>query len=151
MLKKYGWIALVVLLSDRAAKIMMVSIPEEGMTLIPGIIGLRPAWNTGMAFSMLSGKPWLLALLSLMILGGAAWFLRGKALSRLASVGLMMMFGGAIGNLADRMLAGAVPDMIELLFVRFAIFNVADACLVVGCGLVMISLFTREENTKEKE
>ena len=55
-------------------------------------------------------------------------------------MGLMMMLGGACGNLTDRLLAGSVPDMVELLFVRFAIFNAADVCLVAGCALVMADL-----------
>ena len=40
--------------------------------------------------------------------------------------------------------------MIELLFVNFAIFNVADACLCVGCGLVILSLLLRGEEREEK-
>ena len=93
-----------------------------------------------MAFSLLSGQPWLTGLLSLMLIAGGFLYLRGKELRRLESVGLMMMLGGACGNLTDRLLAGSVPDMVELLFVRFAIFNAADVCLVAGCVLVMADL-----------
>ena len=57
--------------------------------------------------------------------------------------GLMLMLGGALGNLADRLLTGTVTDMIELLFVRFAVFNVADACLTAGCALMIVSLLFR--------
>ena len=144
-MKKYGWIALAVFLADRAGKLLAGRIPPGGCTVIPGVLGLRFARNTGVAFSLFSGRPWLPTLLSLGVIGGAFWFLRGKQLSRLASVGLMMMLGGAVGNLTDRLITGAVPDMIELLFVRFAIFNVADVCLVVGCALTMISLLRREK------
>ena len=55
----------------------------------------------------------------------------------------MMMLGGALGNMLDRFLTGFVPDLIEFLFVRFAVFNLADACLVIGCGLVIIDLFRK--------
>ena len=114
--------------------------------LIPGILGLTPARNTGMAFSLLSGHPWLLAGLSLVMIAGAFLFLRGKQLSPLTRTGLMLMLGGALGNLADRLVLGWVPDMIEFLFVRFAVFNVADACLTVGCGLVILDLFRGEKH-----
>ncbi len=98
-----------------------------------------------MAFSLMSGKPWLLGLISLAVIGGAVWFLRGKKLSLLCRIGLMMMLGGAVGNMVDRFFTGYVPDMLELLFVHFAVFNVADVCLVTGCGLVILSLFRKEE------
>ena len=53
------------------------------------------------------------------------------------------MAGGAAGNMFDRLIRGYVPDMIETLFVNFPVFNIADACLTVGCALVMISLLFR--------
>ena len=139
-MKKDCWIALLVFAADRATKLLWSGIPPEGVVLIPGILGLYPARNTGMAFSLCSGHPWLLGMLSAAILTGAFLFLRKKPLRRLTSVGLMMMGGGAAGNMADRFLTGYVPDLFEFLFVRFAVFNVADACLVTGCGLVILSL-----------
>ncbi|MBQ8073297.1 MAG: signal peptidase II [Clostridia bacterium] len=139
-MRKDGWIALLVFLADRGAKTLARGLPPGGRVLIPGVLALRPARNTGMAFSLLSGHPALLAALSAVIIAGAAWLLRGKTLRRVTRVGLMMMLGGALGNLTDRVLTGAVPDMIEPLFVRFAVFNVADACLVAGCGLVMLGI-----------
>ena len=145
-MRRFGWIALAVFLADRAAKLFWQRIPAAGLTLVPGILGLTRAWNTGMAFSLFSGHPWLLGILTLAILGGAFFFLRGKQLSSLARTGLMMMLGGAAGNLADRLFTGYVPDMIEFLFVRFAVFNVADACLVTGCVLTMTDLLRREKH-----
>lgn len=145
-MKRYLWIALAAFLADRGTKLLWDRIPAGGVTLIPGILGLRPARNTGMAFSLLSGHPWLLAILSLAVLLGAFLFLRGKQLRPLAWTGLMLMLGGAVGNLLDRLFLGWVPDMIEFLFVRFAIFNVADACLTVGCGLVILDLFRGEKH-----
>ena len=57
----------------------------------------------------------------------------------------MMMLGGAAGNMIDRFIRGYVPDMFEVLFMKFAIFNVADACLCVGCALVIIRLLSGKE------
>ena len=146
-MKRYGWIAPAVFLADRGTKILWKRIPPEGKTLIPGVLGLRPVRNTGMAFSLFSGKPWLLGILSLCIIAGAFFFLRGRELNGMTRTGLMMMLGGAVGNLVDRLFLGYVPDMIELLFVRFAVFNLADVCLVAGCALVIIDLL-REERKK---
>ncbi len=144
-MKKLAWIAALVFLLDRGSKLLWNRIPETGITLIPGVLGLTRARNTGVAFSLFSGRPWLLAVLSIGILAGAFFYLRGKRLSGLTRVGLMMMLGGALGNLWDRLFLGYVPDMIEFLFVRFAVFNLADAGLVTGCALVMLALLRKEK------
>ena len=50
----------------------------------------------------------------------------------LGKVTLSLLLAGAVGNLIDRALLGYVTDMFETLFMRFAVFNVADICVVVG-------------------
>lgn len=141
MKRVWPWvIAAAVLAADRITKSLAPRIPPDGQVLIPGVVGLRYAENRGIAFSMLSGQPWIPGILSLAVIIAGFLFLRKKQLHPLALAGLMMMFGGAAGNMIDRFVRGCVPDMIEFLFVRFAIFNVADACLCAGCGLVIIRL-----------
>jgi signal peptidase II len=108
------------------------------------VIGLRYAENRGIDFSLLSGAPWALGVVSLLIIAAAFFCLRGKKLPPLALTGLMMMLGGAAGNMVDRFVHGFVPDMIEVLFMNFAIFNVADMFLCIGCGLVIISLLRKD-------
>jgi len=148
LLKRYWFwgIAVLVFILDRVTKVLAVQIPEGGQVLIPGVLGLRYAENRGIAFSMLSGATWVLGVLSLGIIVAGFLVLRKKQLHTLSLVGLMMMLGGAAGNMVDRFIHGYVPDMIEFLFVNFAIFNVGDACLCVGCALVIIRLlFIRDE------
>jgi signal peptidase II len=147
MRKVWPWaIAAAVFIADRITKILAPGIPEGGRVLIPGVIGLRYAENRGIAFSLLSGAPWVLGVISLLIIAAAFFFLRGKKLRPPALTGLMMMLGGAAGNMVDRFVHGFVPDMIEVLFMNFAIFNVADMFLCIGCGLVMISLLRKDTN-----
>ena len=139
-----------VLTADRITKVLAVKIPPEGIPLIPGVIALRYTENTGAAFSILSGYPWLLGLVSLVVIAGAFWYLRRKKIRPLMMTGLMMMLGGAAGNMLDRFFTGYVPDMIEPLFVQFAVFNVADMFLCIGCGLVALSLLldVHDENSE---
>ena len=114
MKKKAMWlIPAAVFAADRVTKILAVGIPPEGIPLIPGVVRLRYAENTGAAFSMLSGHPWLLGVLSLLIIAGAFLFLRKKNIPALAMTGLMMMLGGAAGNMVDRFATGFVPDRSE--------------------------------------
>lgn len=145
MRKVWPWaVAAAVFIADRVTKILAPGIPENGVVLIPGVIGLRYAENRGIAFSLLSGAPWALGVVSLLIIAAAFFCLRGKKLQPLALTGLMMMLGGAAGNMVDRFVHGFVPDMIEVLFMNFAIFNVADMFLCFGCGLVIISLLRKD-------
>lgn len=144
-----GILAAAVWTADRITKALAPGIPEEGQVLIPGVVGLRYAENRGIAFSLLSGVPWLPGLLSLAAVVGGFLLLRKKKIHPLAMTGLMMMLGGALGNMVDRFLLGYVPDMIEVLFMEFAIFNVADAFLCVGCALVILRLLLAKDGAAE--
>ncbi|MBQ6382906.1 MAG: signal peptidase II [Clostridia bacterium] len=149
-LRKEYLIVPAVLAADRVLKLLAPRLPEEGMTLIPGMLQLRFTVNRGIAFSLLSGQPRLLGVLSLAVIAGMILFLRKKELKPFPLAALMLMLGGALGNAADRLLLGYVPDMIELLFVRFAVFNAADAALTIGCGMMLISLLLRKNDWAEQ-
>ena len=131
---------------DRVTKLLAHGLPTDGLVLVPGVIGLRYAENRGIAFSMLNGYPRLLGILSLiLIIAGYIW-LRKKNLRTFPTTGLALMAGGAAGNMADRLISGYVPDMIETLFVHFPIFNRADSCLTIGCVMLIISLLFRPKD-----
>lgn len=135
--------AAAVLAADRITKELAPGIPEGGVALIPGVLGLRYAENPGIAFSLLSGAPRLLGVLSLALIAAGFLWLRKKELKPFPLFALALMAGGAAGNMIDRLVRGYVPDMIEALFVRFPVFNIADAALTAGCVLVMASLLFR--------
>ena len=141
-------IVIIVLIIDRITKELAGGIPPEGITLIPGVIGLRYAENVGAAFSMLSGAPRLLGVLSLVLIVGGWLWLRKKEIAPFPLTGLALMAGGAAGNMFDRLIRGYVPDMIEALFVNFPVFNAADSCLTVGCVLLMVSILARPGEIK---
>ena len=140
-LRKEYAVAPAVLAADRALKMAAFRLPEEGKVLIPGVLRLRYAENRGIAFSMLSGEPRLLGLLSLVAVAGMILWVWKKEMKAFPLAAMMLMIGGALGNAIDRLVLGFVPDMIEVLFVRFAIFNLADAALTVGCGMMVVSLY----------
>ena len=151
-MKKKGlfWgITAAVIALDRVTKILAASLPADGRILIPGVIGLRYAENRGIAFSLLNGYPRLLGILSLILIAAGYLWLRKKNPGTFALTGLALMVGGAAGNMLDRLIYGYVPDMIETLFVRFPIFNIADSCLTVGCVMVIISLLARPKDWAE--
>ena len=151
MLKRYGWIAALALVLDQLTKLWAQGLGDARLVLIPGVVGLRYAENTGMAFSLLSGQPWLLGVLSAVLIALGALALRRYRLGPLPSVAAMLMLGGAAGNMLDRLLRGYVVDMVETLFIQFPIFNLADACLTVGCVLMAWSLICRPKDWSEKK
>ena len=139
MIRRYGWIALLTLAADQAVKYLACRL-QTTFTLIPGVLAFTYAENTGMAFSLLSGRSWLLGLISAAVIVLGLMALRRYRLGPLPSVAAMLMLGGAAGNMIDRLFHGYVVDMFEVLLFRFAIFNVADAALTVGCVLMAASL-----------
>ena len=140
-----------IVLADQAVKAASAALPPEGRTLIPGVLGLRRVENTGVAFSMLGGVPWAGAALAVLGLAAGCWLIRRRRLPAFPLAALTLMMGGAAGNLTDRLLRGAVVDMIEPLFISFAVFNLADVCLTVGCALMIVSLLFRPGDWREED
>lgn len=147
------WIALGVVALDQGSKWLAARYlaPAGAVPLIPGMLGLRYAENTGMAFSMLSGQGWLLGVLSGALILLAWLFLRRYTLGKVAGTAVMLMLGGAVGNMLDRFFTGYVVDMFEILLFRFAIFNVADAALTVGAVMLGITILWMPEEWREKK
>lgn len=147
-------IIILVLIVDQATKMWIQSNPAvlAGTELIPGFMYLNYVKNTGAAWSMLSGQQVLLSLIAVVEIGVLLWFLvkvRGK--KRLTEAALALMIGGALGNLWDRLYLGYVRDFIDTypFGYDFPVFNIADAALCIGVGLLMIEMI--REDRKEKK
>ena len=117
----------------------------EVKPFIPKILSLTYLRNTGAAFSILENQQWLFAVITLVVIGAAIWYLSKhiKGSAWLLS-GLSLIIAGGIGNFIDRMRQGFVVDMFQLDFINFAIFNVADSYLTIGV-LVLIVMMLKEE------
>ena len=132
---------------DQAVKLWAVNVlqPVGAMPLISHVVELRFVLNQGMAFSLLSGKQLFLIIATSAALLAVAYGLffrsRGKYLQQAA---LLLILAGGIGNLIDRVLNGEVVDYINLLFMRFAVFNFADICVCVGVALWVLVIFLDE-------
>ena len=117
----------------------------EVKPFIPKILSLTYLRNTGAAFSILENQQWLFAVITLVVIGAAIWYLSKhiKGSVWLLSA-LCLIIAGGIGNFIDRMRQGFVVDMFQLDFINFAIFNVADSYLTIGV-LVLIVMMLKEE------
>ena len=144
--------AILVVVLDQVAKYLTVAhIPlETAVPAIPGLFQLTYVQNTGMAFSMLEGGRWFFLVMTLAALGLMVLAVKKRWISHpLGLWALAAIAGGAVGNLIDRIRLGYVIDMIEVTFMKFAVFNVADCFVVCGAILLVIYAFFldhREEN-----
>ena len=153
----YAILALILVVLDQVVKYLVLqNIPLGGhVPFIPYIVELSYVQNTGAAFSMFNQHTWILTLISLVmsvVLAVAIWknFFRHP----LGKLTLTLLLAGAVGNLIDRAFRGFVVDMFNVLFMDFAVFNVADICVVVGgiaAGIYYIFLMDKLEGKADKE
>lgn len=114
----------------------------EVIPFCPPIFSLTYLRNYGAAFSMLQNQQWLFTIITVAVLGYAAYYLiKQKSFNGLLFTGLTLIMAGGIGNFIDRLRVGYVVDMVHLDFMSFAIFNVADAYLTVGVAILMLALW----------
>ena len=134
-----GVVTLVVV-GDQLSKWWAVDRLSRGPIHVVGTLDLELTRNSGSAFSLFQGGSAVLVVVAIALVVALALMVRRSgSLGSAAIIGLIM--GGALGNLADRLFRndhGAVVDFIALHF--WPTFNVADSCIVVGCGLLAISL-----------
>lgn len=138
---------------DQLVKFLVrASIPLYGsVDFLPGIMDLTYVQNTGAAFSILEEHTWLLTILSAVIAAGLIFLLVKKAVTHpFGKVSLALIIGGASGNLIDRVAFGFVTDMFRTLFMSFAVFNVADICVVIGGILFCIYFLFFYEKLERK-
>lgn len=145
-LAAYG-LALLVVLLDQLSKAWVVQhlTPAGTAPLLPGLLQLHLAYNTGAAFSLLRNATLLLGLVSLVVsLALVLWIQTSPPLRRwqLAAAGLLL--GGAVGNGLDRWRLGTVVDFLEIVPFRFPIFNGADVAINLAVLCLLLDLLRRQ-------
>ncbi|MFI5357996.1 MAG: signal peptidase II, partial [Opitutales bacterium] len=114
--------------------------PGSAIPVIPGFFYLVHVGNTGAAWSLLTGKSLLLALVAVVTLAAIYVWRRALGLrDRLAQVAFGLLCGGIIGNLLDRLQHHHVVDFLDFHFGRYVYptFNVADSGICVGVILYL--------------
>lgn len=147
----YFLLAIALIALDQLVKYLVLTyIPLHGsVPFLPYLMDLTFVKNTGAAFSMLSEHTWMLTACSLVmsiVLAVAVW--KKFFVHPLGRTALTLVLAGAVGNLIDRAFRGYVVDMFRTLFIDFAVFNVADICVVVGgiaAGVYYIFLYDKLE------
>ncbi len=146
---RWLWVAVVVLIVDQCTKLLADAMlaMHQSVELLP-FLALRKAYNTGAAFSFLgdaSGwQRWFFIILALVVIVILlAWLRRlppGDTRVRLA---LVLILGGAVGNVVDRIVYGHVIDFIDVFYGswHWPTFNVADSAISIGAFLLLLDVF----------
>jgi signal peptidase II len=159
---RWSWLALVVVVLDQLAKLAILDgLPYggPGINVLP-FFNIVHVYNTGAAFSFLADQPgwqrWFFALFALGVSAAMAVGLRRQAANQLwLNLAFVLVIGGAIGNLIDRLAYGHVVDF--LLFYGygyfFPAFNLADCAITVGAVMIVLDGLRKkpQPTTDEKE
>ena len=150
----YAIVAILILIADQGLKYWVtLNIPLDTghVTLIPGVLELTNIHNNGAAFSILQHAPhWIFVLFTLVFAAIAVFCLRRNVVhGKVGRWSVVLVLAGAVGNCIDRILSGYVVDMFNFLFVRFAVFNLADIFIVVaGIALCLHVIFYRGDGSE---
>lgn len=136
--------ALALALLDQLSKRLAASAVggTDALLIIPGILHITPTGNTGSVFGLFKGQQLPLILLAIAVIAVILYLIFSGRLpkDRLARLGAVLLLAGAVGNLIDRVMRGAVFDFID--FQIWPVFNLADAMLTGGVfGLLYREFF----------
>ena len=160
MLKKHlvdFFIIIFIFLIDRISKLMIIGSPETyeqyGISITP-FLNFNLIWNEGIAFGLLSfdEKSYynILTIFIILVTTAIIWLMfKSKGFERFSFI---MIIGGSLGNIFDRILYSAVPDFIDIHINNFHwfIFNVADIFITLGIiFLICIEIFKNKKIKNE--
>lgn len=142
------WFGFWTFLLDQASKYLVVHALDlntlREIDVLPPLLNLRMAWNYGVNFGLFAQNSDLTRLLligiAIFISGAVLWWIKKDPPGRLGYMAAGLLVGGALGNVIDRVLYGAVADFINMsccgIDNPFA-FNVADIAIFAGAfGLI---------------
>lgn len=129
---------------------------HDSVDVVPGVFRLTHVQNQGAAFGLFSESPseWKVAMLimfsiaALAVVSALLWK-NGNAMNTTA-IALSLVFGGAVGNLWDRVASGRVIDFLDFYLGshHWPAFNVADGAIVVGALLLLSEIFLSPQEEK---
>ena len=149
-------ISLSIFILDRSTKLYVIyldKINSSSEIFSSKFLNIYLIWNEGIAFGLFSFDEknlynYLTIFIFIIVVLIFFWIIKSKGIQKYA---LLMIFGGAIGNLFDRIIYRAVPDFIDLHINNFHwfIFNIADIFISIGVFLMILSEFiVKDRNEK---
>jgi signal peptidase II len=122
--------------------------------IIPNVFHLTYVENTGAAFSTFSGQQTFLIVITIIFILALGYLFAVLPKDRRyfnVNLALAFIIGGALGNLIDRIRLNYVVDFFDFRVIGFAIFNVADSFVVIGCIIMVIAIWQNRFPQKKEE
>jgi signal peptidase II len=151
--------AVLTLVSDQLTKLWAREALEYGHAPVPffgGFWSWELSFNTGSAFGLfqsVGGARWFLTIIGFIACGAILYILRKTENDRgWIAAALGLVFGGALGNVIDRILFGKVTDFVlwHVRDFRWPAFNIADAALVAGVIILFFDIGKKKEPKRKK-
>jgi signal peptidase II len=151
MMWRWLWIAASVIVLDQLTKFAATDyLTQHGEIQLVPFLNLVLVHNTGAAFGFLSGAGgWQNVFFIIVAVAACAFILwmswRLSAKDKLLAIALMLVLGGALGNLLDRLVHGYVIDFIDVYYGtwHWPAFNVADSAITIGAILLIIDALSQ--------
>ncbi|MCW1955046.1 signal peptidase II [uncultured Lentibacter sp.] len=152
------WVALLTFVADQISKYFVVHwlnlAQRLAIDVYPPFLNLRMAWNYGVNFGLFAEDNhltrWVLITVALVISLAVFWWVSRETPNTLGRISAGLLVGGALGNVIDRIIYGAVADFLNMSCCGFNnpfSFNIADIAVFVGAvGLVLFTSGETDQN-----
>ena len=131
---KYYVLAIAIILIDQLSKVFLIN---KSFTIIPNVLDITYTENYGAAFGI--GTKYIIMLFSVIIIVGILTYIIHEKNKITSFSPYILILAGSIGNLIDRLFRGYVIDFIDLDFMNFPIFNIADICITLGVCILLVN------------
>ena len=154
-MKKIGIISLIVIIIDRILKVLVTNnfVLNVRNKIIDGFFYITNCHNEGAAFSLFSGNVLFLIFITLIVLFLIYRTINKENVNKIGVLAYGLLLGGILGNLYDRIFYGYVIDYLHFVIFKFnfAIFNLADAAIVIGAILLIVFEGSDNDGRKNKD
>lgn len=154
-MKKIGIISLIVIIIDRILKVLVTNnfVLNVRNKIIDGFFYIINCHNEGAAFSLFSGNVLFLIFITLIVLFLIYRTINKENVNKIGILAYGLLLGGILGNLYDRIFYGYVIDYLDfrIFNFNFAIFNLADAAIVIGAILLIVFEGSDNDGRKNKD
>lgn len=154
-MKKIGIISLIVIIIDRILKVLVTNnfVLNVRNKIIDGFFYITNCHNEGAAFSLFSGNVLFLIFITLIVLFLIYRTINKENVNKIGVLAYGLLLGGILGNLYDRIFYGYVIDYLDFVIFKFnfAIFNLADAAIVIGTILLIVFEGSDNDGRKNKD
>lgn len=140
----FGLLAVIIAVADQITKIMIQKsfVTGQSVEVIKGVLNFTYVKNEGAAFGIMQGAKAAFIIITVAVFAAAfIYFKKYRPASPLFLTATAFVLSGAVGNLIDRVVLGYVRDFIDVAFMDFPVFNIADSMICIGALLIVIYAF----------